>query len=190
MSTIADMKIKIGADSSGLQKGLKDAKTAINNTFDTSPISAMTEAINGTTSSMGGLVAMASKYAAVIAGGFGLVSLIDGAAKAGTATENLTRKLGMTVQEVGLLKKTLQLTGGDIETASKAIMRLDKTFSTAGEAGDNMRAILSAVGVTLTDQEGKLLPINEQLKNLSEGYKKTFWTFLEMGILRFTLRPW
>ena len=172
MSTIADMKIKIGADSSGLQKGLKDAKTAINDTFDTSPITAMTNAINGTTSSMGGFVQMASKYATLIAGGFGLVSIIDSAAKAGTATENLTRKLGMTAKEVGLLKKTLQLTGGDIEMASKAIMRLDKTFSSASEAGDNMRAILSAVGVTLTDNEGKLLPINEQLKNLSEGYKK------------------
>ncbi len=172
MSTIADMKIKIGADSSGLQKGLKDAKTAINDTFDTSPITAMTNAINGTTSSMGGFVQMASKYATLIAGGFGLVSIIDSAAKAGTATENLTRKLGMTTKEVGLLKKTLQLTGGDIEMASKAIMKLDKTFSSAGEAGDKMRTLLNGMGVSLTDQEGKLLPINEQLKNLSEGYKR------------------
>ena len=172
MSTIADMKIKIGADSSGLQKGLKDAKTAINETFDTSPITAMTNAINGTTSSMGGFVQMASKYAAVIAGGFGLVSIIDSAAKAGTATENLTRKLGMTAKEVGLLKRTLQLTGGDIEMASKAMMKLDKTFSSAGEAGDKMRTLLQGMGVSLTDQEGKLLPINEQLKNLSEGYKR------------------
>lgn len=172
MSTIADMKIKIGADSSGLQKGLKDAKTAIHDTFDTSPINAMTEAINGTTSSMGGFVQMASKYAALFAGGFGLVSLIDGAAKAGAATENLTRKLGMTVEEVGLLKKTLQLTGGDIETASKTVMKLDKSFTTAGEAGDKVRATLDAVGVSLTDQNGKLLPINEQLKRLADGYKK------------------
>jgi hypothetical protein len=172
MSTIADMKIKIGADSSGLQKGLKDAKTAINDTFDTSPINAMTEAINGTTTSMGGFVQMASKYAALLAGGFGLVSLIDGAAKAGAATENLTRKLGMTVEEVGLLKKTLQLTGGDIETASKTVMKLDKSFTTAGEAGDKVRATLAAVGVSLTDQDGKLLPINEQLKRLADGYKE------------------
>ena len=34
-----------------------------------------------------------------------------------------------------------------------------------------MRETLAGWGVVLTDNEGKLLPINEQLKNLSAGYK-------------------
>ena len=41
-----------------------------------------------------------------------------------------------------------------------------------GEAGERARTMLDAVGVSLTDSAGKILPLNEQLKNLSEGYKK------------------
>lgn len=50
-------------------------------------------------------------------------------------------------------------------------MRLDKTLSAGGASAEKAQAMLSAVGVSLQDANGKLLPLNEQLKALSEGYK-------------------
>jgi len=47
-----------------------------------------------------------------------------------------------------------------------------QSFSSASTDGEQTRAILDAVGVSLTNQRGQLLPINEQLKNLAAGYKK------------------
>lgn len=172
MSTIADMLIKIGADSSGLKSGLNDAKQAIDKTFDRNPVDAMTSAINGTTTSMSGLIGAVTKYAGLIAGGFGLASMIDDTTKAGTATMTLTKRLNMTAAELGQLKRTLALTGGDVETASKSIMRLDKSFSSSSEAGGQCRAVLEAFGVSLTDSTGKLLPVNKQLEQMAAGYDK------------------
>ena len=39
MSVISSLMVKIGADSSGLKKGLDEAKTAVEKSFDTNPVS-------------------------------------------------------------------------------------------------------------------------------------------------------
>jgi len=112
---------------------------------------------------MSGLVALS-------AGGFGLGAIVEGAVNAGESVYQLSTKFGITAKEASELNRILKLTGSDTGTFATAMLRLDKSYSTAGEAGDKCRAVLDATGVSLTDSNGKLLPLNQQLQNLSKGY--------------------
>ena len=171
MGTITDMIIKIGADSSQLNKGLGEAKSAIDRTFDTSPVESMTHALSGTTAGIEGLITKFGGLAAMVAGGFGLVSVIENAAKAGDNIHDMAEKLHISVAEAGRLNRIMSLTGGDAGTLTTAMMRLDKSFSAVGDSGDTCRAMLEAVGVSLTDSDGKLLTVDKQLQELAKGYK-------------------
>ena len=136
MSTISELLIKIGADSSGLRKELGESKTAINHTFgDVKPLDTMQGALTSTTSKVEGLIGSFTKFAGVVAGGFGLTSLISGAVTAGESVYQLSRKMGVTVAQAGEFKRILALTGGDADAASAAIMRLDKSMAGGGASG-------------------------------------------------------
>ena len=126
LSTISELLIKIGADSSGLRKELGESKTAINQTFgDVKPLDTMQGALTSTTSKVEGLIGSFTKFAGVVAGGFGLTSLISGAVTAGESVYQLSQKMGVTVAQAGEFKRILALTGGDADAASAAIMKLD-----------------------------------------------------------------
>ncbi|WP_302296996.1 transglycosylase SLT domain-containing protein [Mitsuokella multacida] len=173
MSTISELLIKIGADSSGLRKELDASKQSINKTFgDVQPLNEMQGALTSTTGKVEQLVGSFTKFAGVVAGGFGLTSLISGAVTAGESIYQLSQKMGVTVAEAGEFKRVLALTGGDADSASMAIMRLDKTISSGGNSAKQAQAIFDALGVSLKDQNGHLLPLNQQLEQLATGYKK------------------
>ena len=99
MSTIADLLIKIGADSSGLNTELKNAKGQIDKTFEPSPIKGFTEAINGTSASVEGFASKVAKAAALAGAGFGFVQLISGAVEAGARIHDLTEAMGISAAE-------------------------------------------------------------------------------------------
>lgn len=173
LSTISELLIKIGADSSGLRKELGESKTAINQTFgDVKPLDTMQGALTSTTSKVEGLIGSFTKFAGVVAGGFGLTSLISGAVTAGESVYQLSQKMGVTVAQAGEFKRILALTGGDADAASKAIMKLDKTVTGGGAAAQKTQQIFDALGISLKDQQGHLLPLNQQMEQLAEGYKK------------------
>lgn len=172
LSTISELLIKIGADSSGLRKELGESKTAINQTFgDVKPLDTMQGALTSTTSKVEGLIGSFTKFAGVVAGGFGLTSLISGAVTAGESVYQLSRKMGVTVAQAGEFKRILALTGGDADTASAAIMRLDKSMAGGGASAQKTQQIFDALGVSLKDQQGRLLPLNQQLEQLAKGYQ-------------------
>lgn len=173
MSTISELLIKIGADSSGLRKELGESKTAINQTFgDVKPLDTMQGALTSTTSKVESLIGSFTKFAGVAAGGFGLTSLISGAVAAGESTYQLSQRMGVTAAQAGEFKRILSLTGGDADAASKAIMKLDKTLTGGGSAAQKTQQIFDALGISLKDQQGHLLPLNQQMEQLAEGYKK------------------
>lgn len=171
MSTIADLLIKIGADSSGLNKELKDAKSQINKTFEPNPISQFQSALTGTGNTVDDLVGKFTKIAAYAGAGFGFASLVSGAASAGEKLQALSEKLNISTSEASMFSRTVTLAGGNVDIASGAIMRLDKNLNSSSDAGEKARATLAAVGVTLTDANGKLLPLNEQMQQLANGYR-------------------
>lgn len=171
MATIADLLVKLGADSSGLRQELNKAKSDINTAFDANPIKTFQGAVDGTAGSMESLIGKFGKFTAAAGAGFGFIQMISGAVEAGARVKELSETMGVTASQASLFSRTVSLAGGDVQTASAAIMRLDKTLSAGGASAEKAQAMLSAVGVSLQDANGKLLPLNEQLKALSEGYK-------------------
>lgn len=171
MSVLSALMVKIGADSSGLRKELKGTKNEIKNAFSVDPIIGFQNALTGTTANVGLLINKFNAAAALIGGGFGLTSLISSAVTAGASIKDLSDKLNISTEEAALFSKTVKLAGGDVDTAATAMARLDQGISGNSEAAQKARAVLDAVGVSLTDQSGKLLPLNEQLKNLAQGYE-------------------
>lgn len=171
MATIADLLVKLGADSSGLRQELNKAKSDINTAFDANPIKTFQGAVDGTAGSMESLIGKFGKFTAAAGAGFGFIQMISGAVEAGARVKELSETMGVTASQASLFSRTVSLAGGDVQTASAAIMRLDKTLSSGGDSAEKAQAMLSAVGVSLQDANGKLLPLNEQLKALSEGYK-------------------
>lgn len=172
MSVISSLMVKIGADSSGLKKGLDEAKTAVEKSFDTTPVSKFSTHVEDTGKRMEGLIGRMKTFAAVAAAGFGLSALVNDAAAAGDNIYRLSQRMHISAGEAGNLSRIMSLTGGDVTSLSTAMMRLDKSFTSASTEGEKTRSILAAVGVELTNANGQLLPINEQLKGLAAGYKK------------------
>ena len=107
--------------------------------------------------------------------------------QAGDAVYTLSSRLGISAGEAGQLSRILKLTGGDVNSAATAIMRLDKSFTSAGTAGDKAKTTLANYGVSLTDASGKLLPLNQQLENLATGYKEAKQNGQEQAFLMDTL---
>ena len=171
MATIADLLVKLGADSSGLRQELNKAKSDINTAFDANPIKTFQGAVDGTAGSMESLIGKFGRFTAAAGAGFGFIQMISGAVEAGARVKELSETMGVTASQASLFSRTVSLAGGDVQTVSAAIMRLDKTLSSGGDSAEKAQAMLSAVGVSLQDANGKLLPLNEQLKALSEGYK-------------------
>lgn len=172
MSVISNLMVKIGADSSGLKKGLAEAGNQIKTSFNTAPVEAFSTQVDASRKTVEGLIGKMKGFAVLAAGGFGMTAMIKGIAEAGDNSYRLAQRMHITAAEAGALSRIMSITGGDVNSLSGAMMRLDKSFSSASTDGEQTRAILDAVGVSLTNQKGQLLPINEQLKNLAAGYKK------------------
>jgi len=172
MSTISELQIKIGADASGLSSSLNKAKGDIDKAFSVNPVNEMNQAIGNLNTSVSGVIGKFNSLVGLAATGFGLNSVIQSAVDAGDAVYTLAQRLHISAGEAAEFSRVLKLTGGDVGTASTAMMRLDKSYSSNSDEGKKCKAVLDAVGVSLVGQNGKLLPINQQLAALAEGYKK------------------
>lgn len=171
MSVISELMVKIGADSSGLSKELDKSQAEIKQAFNVNPVNEMQNALTGTTSSISALITKFAGLAAVAAGGFGLSSIIQSAVDAGENVYQLSNRLHITNAEAVEMSRVLNLTGADVQTAASAFLRFDKNLTSNSTEGKKAQATLKAVGVSMQDSNGKLLPLNEQLKNLAQGYK-------------------
>ena len=187
MSTIAELLVKIGADSSGLNKELAKTQGNIQTAFSANPINEFTGALTGATNGISGMIGKISGLAALAAGGFGLGAMVEGAVNAGENIYQLSTKMGITAAEASNLNKILKLTGADTDTFASAMMRLDKNYKASGEAGEKVRNVLKTFGVSLTDDTERLLPLNQQLANLSKGYKLAAENGVEQEYLMATL---
>ena len=169
--SISELKIKIGADSSELKKELNETQRAMQTALNTKPMESATAALAGVSKETSNLIGKFQSMATAAAGAFGLASIIDGAVQAGDNIYKLSNRLNVTTAEAGKLSRILKLTGGDVDSFSSAVMRLDKSLFSDREAGEKVRRTLDLFGVSLTDANGKILPLNEQLESLAKGYK-------------------
>ena len=126
----------------------------------------------------------AGAMAAVTAG---VVAAAKGAMTAGESVYNLSAKMHTTTAEAARMAKAFKLAGADVNSAIPAMIRLDKTVQDTGASGAQMNAILSAYGVQLKDASGNLLPINQQLEALAQGYRNAAAAGLESEFVTQTL---
>lgn len=172
MATLADLMIKIGADSTGLSQELNKSKEALNQTFSVSPVKEFSGSVDEVAGKISGLTGNLTKLAGIAAGGFGLNAVVQSAVNAGEAVYQLGQRYSMSAAQAGQLNAVMKLTGGDVDTAAAAMMRFDKTLSSSGTAGDKARSIMQQLGISMTDSSGRLKPLNEQLGELAKGYEK------------------
>lgn len=172
MATLADLMIKIGADSTGLSQELNKSKEALNQTFSVSPVKEFSGSVDEVAGKISGLAGNLTKLAGIAAGGFGLNAVVQSAVNAGEAVYQLGQRYNISAAQAGQLNAVMKLTGGDVDTAAAAMMRFDKTLSSSGSAGDKARSIMQQLGISMTDSSGRLKPLNEQLGELAKGYEK------------------
>lgn len=172
MATLADLMIKIGADSTGLSQELNNSKEALTQTFSVSPVKEFSGSVDEVAGKISGLTGNLTKLAGIAAGGFGLNAVVQSAVNAGEAVYQLGQRYNMSAAQAGQLNAVMKLTGGDVDTAAAAMMRFDKTLSSSGSAGDKARSIMQQLGISMTDSSGRLKPLNEQLGELAKGYAK------------------
>lgn len=137
-----------------------------------SPVASAASAAQGASAAVSGVTAKLANLAMVAAGGFGLGAIIDNVVNAGEALYQLSNKLHMSTTEVSQFKKMMTLSGVDVETAAKSFSKMDKVLSSGGKSAEALQAYLGQFGVTLTDANGHLLPMNQQLDAMAAGYQK------------------
>ena len=128
----------------------------------------------GITKLSNGFSLLNAKTAAVMAAvstGAGLFTLTKGAMEAGENVYRLSKRLHTSAGEASQLNRTFQLAGMDVMTVIPLIARLDKQIESAGASGNDTTAALERFGVTIQDQQGNLLPLNDQLAQLAKGYQ-------------------
>ncbi|WP_053241244.1 hypothetical protein [Clostridium sp. DMHC 10] len=133
---------------------------------------AMTKMHTHVSNAFDGIKNAAIGVGATLAGGLGLFSLTEKAVESGDAAYKLSQKLGVTSSEAANLNKMLKITDTDTQPFIATMLKLDKGIEGAGKSGNSTTKALNEFGVKLTDASGKLLPMPEQLKKLSEGYQK------------------
>ena len=134
----------------------------------------MTAAQAGVKNLTSGFNVLSAKMAAVMAvaaTGVGLFNITKDVMLAGENVYKLTQRLHVSASEVATLNRVFQLADTDIKSVIPLIARLDKQVGSAGESGNDTTRALSRFGIALKDQQGNLLPLNEQLAQLAKGYK-------------------
>lgn len=84
----------------------------------------------------------------------------------------LAQRLGISANEAYRFQMAVNLSGGDANQFANVVNRLNKEVLNAGTNGNDTTKALERFGVTLTDSQGKLLPMTQIMLNLSDGYNK------------------
>lgn len=116
-------------------------------------------------------VAIAASPLISVATQKGIIELARPAADAAANIKDVADLLRISNEEAAKFSKMMTLGGADAMTAATAIARLDKSILSAGAEGNATTKMLEMFGAKLTDNTGKLLPFNQQLQQLAQGYK-------------------
>lgn len=109
---------------------------------------------------------------AFFAAGAGLFNVVRDATVAGDAIYQLSTKLHLSNAEAGEISRILSIGNVEAGTFASTMMRLDRMVMSVGANGNMATRALANFGIRLTDASGNLLPMNQQLARLAEGYQK------------------
>ncbi|WP_196607376.1 hypothetical protein [Pectinatus frisingensis] len=103
---------------------------------------------------------------------YGIASIAKPAATAGESLYRLQQRLNVTTAEAVKMNLVFKMAGQDISDAVPAFMRLDKQLMAAGADNSVLGQTLARFNVSLKDSSGNLLPLNQQLAALAQGYQR------------------
>lgn len=115
-------------------------------------------------------VGMAALGGAIAFGG--AEELANMAAEWGESLMQLHYTLGVTGQEAEVLAAAMQAVGLSGTDAIRPLMTLDRQVQSHSKSLSAAQQALAEWGVQLTDAQGRLLPVTEQLQRLSEAYNR------------------
>lgn len=110
--------------------------------------------------------------ATITVAGYSLTNMAKPAIEAGNNTYKLAQYMGITTAEAASFNRIFSLAGVSADVAAKALMRLDKQVMSAGKNGNEATKMLERFGVNLKNSRGQILPQNQQLERLAEGFER------------------
>lgn len=128
--------------------------------------------IDGVVGGIGKFNAAIAGASAAIASGYGLFSITDKAMRSGENLYKLSQRLHTTTAEASKLSKVFQLSGMDINSITPLLAKLDKQALAASKSSNDMADAMGEFGFSLTNSQGQLLSVEQQLAQLAKGYKK------------------
>ncbi|WP_052363103.1 phage tail tape measure protein [Bradyrhizobium sp. DOA9] len=153
-SVIGALRVILGADTAGLDKGLKDSQSSL--------------AAFGMTVATGMAAAAAAVAAAGVAIGVAMKSTIDDMDK----LSKTSAKLGVPIEQLSALAYAGELSDVSFEALSKSVAKLSKNLvdAAAKPTGDAANAF-RALGISVVDSNGKLKSSDEVLGDVADRFE-------------------
>lgn len=115
----------------------------------------------------GNLAGFAAGFVSIQAAITGLKTAIDSADK----LNDLNVRLGVSAEALSTWGYAAQQSGTDIDTLGKSLIKLQKAMAAALDPKSTEAKLFAALGVQVTDAEGKLLSLEQVLPQVSDGFK-------------------
>lgn len=174
MNMDAMLKIRAQVDGANniiqLNRGLQSVESTAKN---------VTGAMRGLTGASAGLSGALGTLAPLLSVA-GLVGMVKGTIEAGDAMNDLSQRTGVSVEALARFKKAAAVSGTDIESVSKALVKLSQTMLNAKAGGDAQAATFKTLGISIADSKGQMktadsvmLEVANRFKAMPDGVAKT-----------------
>jgi hypothetical protein len=156
---IPGIKVDIGADISGLEKGISGAQGKL------SSFAAAAGRIAGSLGKLG-LAAAAAGFVAVATGVGKVINEADKMAKS-------AQKIGIMVEELGRLQYAADLSGVSFESLQTSVARLNRAMADVGAGKTNEAAqALDTLGVSVRNVDGTMRSSSEVISDVAEKFSE------------------
>ncbi|WP_182356668.1 phage tail tip lysozyme [Komagataeibacter europaeus] len=174
MATVIDaLVVTLGLDPKGVQKGQKDASTAMGKVSQS--VQTMGKGIDAAGRSGAQAIRSLSREAvaffAVLTAGKSLKAFVQDNTSANVALGNLSRNIGVSAQSLGAWQNVARSFGGTAEDVSGSMQSLVSQFQTV-EGRTNLGVTFAQMGVRLQGANGKLRDMNEMLPDLARAAQR------------------
>jgi hypothetical protein len=165
MSQVGELNVRIGADTSGLTKGVNDAKTGL---------SGLDSSVNKSAISMKELATVA------LAVGAATAVMVRNAINAADEMGKAAQRVGVTTQELSKLQYAAKLAGISSGELQGALSRLTKGMSDASQGTGEAQKGFQALGIQVSNADGSLKSsadimgeVADRFSTMQDGANKT-----------------
>jgi hypothetical protein len=159
MTTIGRLAVKISADASGLNSGLRDAGKSVSD-FD-AQATALGDKLKG-------FLAPAAVAAGMAFAGKMLKNVADTA----DALAKLSQKTGVAVEDLSRLQYAAGMAGVSNDQLSAGITRLSRGMSEASQGTGEAAKAFDAMGLSVTNADGTLKNQRQMLEEIADRFSK------------------